>query len=310
MTVRGTIRPEETGLILPHEHLLVDFVGAAEITPNRYDRDEVIQVALPHLRRVMQFGCETLAECTPAYIGRDPILLRELARLSGMNLLTNTGYYGAAKNKFLPEHAFSESADRLADRWIHEAKDGIDDTGIRPGFIKIGVDAGPLSELHSKLVAAAARTHLATGLTIASHTGNGRAALDELNVLAREGVLPDAFIWVHAQNESDTEIHAKVAERGAWVEFDGVAPDSIGRHTDLVMAMRNRGLLRRTLVSHDAGWYHVGEPGGGTFRPFDTLFTEFLPRLREAGVTEAEIRQLVVQNPRDALSIRVRERDS
>ena len=56
------------------------------------------------------------------------------------------------------------------------------------------------------------------------------------------------------------------------------------------------------LVSHDAGWYRVGEPGGGQFRPYDTLFTAFVPALKASGFADAEIRQLLVDNPRRALS--------
>jgi phosphotriesterase-related protein len=173
-------------------------------------------------------------------------------------------------------------------------------------LIKIGVDAGPLSDVHQKLVRAAARAHRATGLTIAAHTGDGIAARHQLDLVEREGVSPAAFIWVHAQNEADGDRHVQAAERGAWVEFDGIGPNSIDRHVGLVQAMKARGLLGRVLISQDAGWYHVGEPGGGTFRPYTTLFAEFLPALRAAGFTEAEVRALTVENPQAALAVRAR----
>ncbi len=70
---------------------------------------------------------------------------------------------------------------------------------------------------------AAAKTHLQTGLTIASHTGNGVAALEELEILKQEGVHPGAFIWVHAQTEGNGKLHLKAAQQGAWVEFDGIS---------------------------------------------------------------------------------------
>ncbi|MBI4659687.1 MAG: phosphotriesterase [Verrucomicrobia bacterium] len=307
-TVLGPIRENQLGVTLPHEHVLVDFIGAAKVSRDRYRADDVFKAALPHLQRIRDLGCQTLAECTSAYIGRDPALLKRLAVAAGLNVLTNTGYYGASKNKFLPEHAFTDSADQLAERWIREAKEGIEGTGIRPGFMKIGVDAGPLSEVHRKLVHAAARAHWATGLTIAAHTGNGVAALEELAVLDREGLKGEAFIWVHAQSESDAKLHARAAERGVWVEFDGIGPNSIDQHLKLVLAMRARGFLNRVLLSHDAGWYHVGEPGGGNFRPFDALFTTFVPALKNAGCSETELRQLLVLNPREVFVIRVRGR--
>lgn len=308
LTVRGSLSANQMGVTLPHEHVLVDFIGAAQASRNRYDADEVFKVALPHLQRVHDLGCSTLVECTPAYIGRDAALLKTLAHAAKLNILTNTGYYGAAQNKFLPARAFGETAGQLADRWIREFREGIENTGIRPGFVKIGVDGGKLSEVHRKLVQAAAKTHWATGLTIAAHTGNGGAALDELSVIQENGLKGEAFIWVHAQNESDSSVHARAAESGAWVEFDGIGPKSIEQHIQFVKTMRERGHLNRVLVSHDAGWYHVGESGGGSFRPFDTLFTQFVPALKAGGLSEAEVEQLLVRNPREAFAIRVRGR--
>ena len=110
-----------------------------------------------------------------------------------------------------------------------------------------------------------------------------------------------AFIWVHAQAERDESFHARAARRGAWVEFDGISASSVARHVALVQRMKAEGLLGHVLVSHDAGWYRVGEPGGGEFRPYDTLFTAFVPALKASGFSDAEIRQLLVDNPRRAL---------
>ncbi len=308
MTVRGRIAAQELGATLPHEHVLLDFVGADQISRDRYNQDVVYDAVLPFVQQAKDLGCETLVECTPQWIGRDVILLRRLSRATDLHILTNTGYYGAARNKFLPRHAFTDSILQLSGRWIAEWLDGIDETGIRPGFIKIGVDSGRLSDIHRKLIRAAARTHLNSGLTIAAHTGDGVAALDELATLREEGVAGNAFIWVHAQNEADEDSHLRAAEQGAWVEFDHVSSKDLQKHITMIQAMKTRGFLGRVLVSHDAGWYEVDQPNGGTFRPFDTVFTELIPALRAAGFSEAEVRQLLVENPREAFAIRVREK--
>lgn len=301
-TVTGPVAAGRLGLTLMHEHVLVDFIGAAGVSPSRYDAGQAFEAVLPHLQHVRSLGCETLVECTPAYLGRDPRLLRRLAEASGLRILTNTGYYGAANDKHLPAHAFTETAAQLASRWTREWRDGLDGTGIRPAFMKIGVDAAPLSEVDAKLVTAAALTHRETGLPIAAHTTTGAAALEELSILRREHVPPGAFIWVHAQAEKDQSWHVRAAELGSWVEFDGISDDTADRHAALVRHMKDRGLLTRVLVSHDAGWYRVGEPGGGRFRPYDTLFTRFIPALKVAGLGEPDVRQLLIDNPRRALT--------
>ncbi len=305
MTVAGAVAPGTLGVTLPHEHVMVDFIGADKVSRDRYEADEVVEVVLPYLKQVRELGCETLVECTPAYIGRDAALLKRLSEASGVRLLTNTGYYGASNDKFVPAHAYQETADQLAQRWVREWEEGIEGTGVRPGFIKTGVDGGPLSEIDRKLVVAAARTYLKTGLTIAAHTGGGPAH-EELAVLRKEGVDGSAWIWVHAQNEVNTDLHARAAEQGAWVEFDGIGPKSVEQHVDLVVEMKKRGFLDRVLISHDAGWYRPGEPDGGLFRPFDTLFAEFLPALRGAGFSDAEVYQLTVENPHRAFTVGVR----
>jgi phosphotriesterase-related protein len=306
MTVLGPISPGLLGSALSHEHVLVDFIGADRISRTRYDANEAYDVALPYLQRVKALGCRGFVECTPAYLGRDPRLLERLAKATGLHILTNTGYYGAAKDQFVPRHAYEESADLLANRWVKEWVDGIEGTGIRPGFIKTGGDAGPLSAIDRTLIQAAARTHARTGLTIASHTGNTRAALEQLEVLAEERVRPDAFIWVHAQSDWELESRVEAARKGAWIEIDNIAEGTVPECVDRVNGLKQRGLLKRLLVSHDAGWYKPGEPRGGSFRGFETAYTAFVPALRQAHWTAEEIHQLLVSNPAAAFTVRAR----
>lgn len=302
-TVTGDVPVGDLGMVLMHEHVMVDFIGAGKVSRSRYDADEVIRVALPHLKQARELGCRTLVECTPAFLGRDVALLQRLSRESGVRIIANTGYYGAAGDKHLPAHAFAESAPAIAQRWIDEQRRGIEGTDILPGLMKIGVDPGTLSDVDRKLVEAAAITHQATGLPIASHTVDGTAAHQSLDVLDARGVAAGAFIWVHAHNESSDASLKRAAQRGAWVEFDGIAPNSVAKHVRLVAMMADAGHLDRVLVSHDAGWYHVGEAGGGTFRPFDTLFEQFVPAIRTA-LGDAAVTQLLVTNPARALARR------
>ena len=304
-TVRGPIPAHTLGRTLPHEHVLVDFIGADVISPGRYEADTVFAVALPHLRRIQELGAQALFEATPAFLGRDPRLLARLSEATGLHLVTNTGLYGARQNKFLPPYAHQESAVQLAARWIAEARHGLEGTGLRPGFIKSGVDAEPqLSSIHRKLVAAAALTHVATGLTIAVHTGRG-PGLEALDVLREHGVGPSAFVWVHAQGARDDDLFA-AADRGAWLSCDGLNRPTVTRHLTLCREMKRRGHLGRVLLSHDAGWYDPAKPDGGTFRPFDLLFTTFLPQLRENGFSDTDIDQLTIRNPAAAYAVRVR----
>ncbi|PPK99274.1 phosphotriesterase family protein [Parapedobacter indicus] len=307
MTVNGPVPVGKLGTVLPHEHLLVDFVGADQVSPTRYEQDEVFDTLLPYLREARRQGAQTFVDCTPEWLGRDVRLLQRLSDASGMHIVTNTGYYGAAGEKYLPPHAYTETAEQLAQRWITEWRNGIDNTGIKPGFIKTGVDRHPLSAVQQKLIRAAALTHLETGLTIFVHTGDGRAALEELAIITDTGAAPNAWVWTHAQNEPDRTQHLQAAKAGGWVAFDGLYAQLVDRYVAFLQDLKARHLLHRALISHDAGWYEVGKPNGGHIRPYVSLFQDFIPALKKAGFTLDEQRQLLETNPAEALAVRIRK---
>jgi phosphotriesterase-related protein len=279
--------------ILTHEHILVDFIGADRIDQTRYPREEIVRRAEPRIRAIQQHGCLRMLECTPNYIGRDPQLLRMISQRTGLEIWTNTGLYAAADYKFLPTFAKTESAEQLAQRWIAEWRDGID--GVKPRFIKIGVNKGPLGEWDRKVVQAAVLTSRATGLTIAAHTGDGAAALEELAIVKAGGLASKRFVWVHAQNESDYAIHERMARAGAWVSLDGVNGPGAKRHMAILQHLTERGLIKRILLSQDSGWYRPEEPGGGAWRGYDWIYQNFLPQL-----PAAQVQQLMWRNPLEA----------
>jgi phosphotriesterase-related protein len=307
MTVKGPVASSDLKFTLSHEHILVDFIGADQVSKRRYCGDEVFKKALPILKQVQALGCSTFGDCTPMYLGRDAQLLQRLSIATSLNIICATGYYGARQEKFFPKHAYTESAEQIAARWISEWKNGIDGTTIKPGLIKSGVDHAPLSETQRKVIEATALTHLATGLTIGIHTGNGAAAQEELEILTSNGVAPQAFIWIHAQNETDTNLHVALAQRGSWISFDGVGKQSLDKNVELLKNMKAAELLRSVLVSHDSGWYHVGEPEGGSFNNYNTIVTDFIPLLRQNGFSQDEIDLIFITNPAKAFSVKIRK---
>ena len=308
MAVSGRLPASDLGVTLTHEHALANFQPYEEWlrAPRAYDREEVIRRVLPHLQRIAQLGCRSFVDVTAVGLGRDPLLLRRLSELSGLHILTATGNYAAFEQRFLPQYVRDETAETLAARWAREFTHGIDGTTVRPGVIKLGFNGGALSEVERKLIRAGAAAHRATGLTIGAHTGPAMAAYEQLAELEAAGVHPSAWIWIHAQNEPDPARYDDAARRGAWISLDGVSPESVAMHVERVVRLRDAGLLHRVLVSQDAGWYSVGEPDGGKFRPYDTVFTEFIPALKGRGFGRDQIDQIFVANPASAFAVRVR----
>ncbi|WP_216647464.1 phosphotriesterase [Chitinophaga sp. SYP-B3965] len=304
ITINGPVQANSIGITLAHEHVLVDFIGADKTNESRWDKTTVINKVAPYFTAAKKAGVKAIVECTPAFLGRDVRLLKMLSDKTGIAIITNTGYYGARSNKHLPAWAFTETAEQLAARWVKEFEQGIDGTDIKPGFIKISVD-GPtngLTDIHKKLVRAAAITHLKTGLTIYSHTGPGRAAFEQLEILKEAKVDPSAFVWVHAQAEKDKTMHIRAAKMGAWISLDNVS-DDMSYYVDALINLKEAGLLNHVLLSHDAGYYRPGEPDGGDFRGYTTIFTTLIPLLKEKGFSEREIEQIIVKNPAEALKI-------
>lgn len=206
----------------------------------------------------------------------------------------------------MPSHAFQQSAAELSNKWINDFNQGMQGTEIRPGFIKTAVDPSPLSEFHKKLITAAALTHLATGLTIASHTGLAEPALAQIEILKQNHVHPCAFIWTHAQNEPDLSTHILAASQGAWISLDNVSARNVQQYLEMIQNLNKYGYLDKLLISHDAGWYSPEEDQGGNFRGYTDIFRHLIPALKKAAFNEKDIRQILTKNPAEAFAVAVK----
>ncbi len=306
MTVRGWIDSDQFGVALPHEHIICDFIGADKTGNHRWNRKIVFHRMLPYLEELKKVNVTTFFDCTPIYIGRDPVLLKQLAKAANLNIVTNTGYYGGANDKFVPKQAFTMSVDDVAAQWVKEFEFGIGDSGIHPGFIKIGVDSiknenDPLSDIDTKIVRAAAQVSQQTNLSVTCHTGGGFAGLSALRLFLEEGGKAKRFIVAHSDNHG-IAINKKVADLGGWVSFDAISRRPLKQHLEIVPEMLKHR-ADRLLISQDNGWYSVGEPDGGQVRGYTELHRSFLPALSKAGVSKDQLEQITEVNPWNAFAI-------
>jgi phosphotriesterase-related protein len=305
-SVTGPVRVSTGDSWLSHEHILVDFIGADSIDFNRWNHDSVMKATIPYLGELKAHNIKYFVDATPAYLGRDVLLLEKIAKKTGLTILTNTGFYGAVNNKYVPSFAFDKTTEELAEIWINEFKNGIDGTSIKPGFIKISVDASDtLDTIDQKLVKAAAITHLQTGLTIASHTGEAKGLWPQLKILKEMNVSPKAFIWVHAQNEKDNNNYLLAAKEGCWISLDGLGWE-IEKHIEKIVFAKEHKILDRILLSHDAGWYDP-QKQVQTMKPYTTIFKQLYPELMLKGFSKEEFNLLISRNPAEAFSIHIRK---
>jgi predicted metal-dependent phosphotriesterase family hydrolase len=301
-TVTGKINSEELGFTLTHEHLFSNF-GAAPSSIPEYDSALLFNQVLPYLKKVKSTGVHSIFDCTGAFFGRDVKKLHAFSQLSKVNIITNTGFYGAANDKYVPPFAFTMSAQEIADVWIKEFTNGIEGSTIKPGFIKLAFDEGDPSPIDVKLFTAGLLAHKATGLTLQVHTGNNLAAAKkQLDLMKKHNVHPSAWIWAHSNLLTDLNFLIATAESGAWISLDGVKESTINNAMTMLKEFKLKNLLHKVLLSHDGNSF----PRGAAIRPYDAIQTHLIPQLQKEGFSTADIHQLTVKNPGQAFQINVR----
>lgn len=304
VTINGEIDAENLGFALPHEHIMSNF-GADPERVGRYDEKALMDQVVPYLKKLKAIGVGSVFDGTTAYFGRNVDLLQRISDETGIQIVTNTGFYGAADDRYIPDFAYTATADEIAEKWISEFEKGINGTSIYPGFIKLAFDGGEPSEIDLKLFEAGILTHLETGLTLAVHTGNNPEAVGhQLELLKKRDVSPNAWIWIHANKSEDHELLLETAAAGAWISLDGVNASNTDECLKKIDLFRENKLLNKILLSHDGNSF----PRGGAIREYQALPEVLIPKLKEHGYSAAEIDQLIRENPQRAFSIRVRNR--
>lgn len=304
-TVLGPIPMEKLGVTLMHEHIIWDSNGADKDTKDMYTVEEVVETILPHLLKLKEAGCDTLVEATPAGAGRDVVVLKLCSERSGINIITNSGAWDAATpGELVPEEIKAKDVDEIVEIWVNEFNEGIDDTGIKPGFIKMTLpDRVEISQAHEKLLRAAIRTSNKTGLPVQCHIASPIKLARGMEIVEEEGLPLDKFIWVHADFAGDLDKVVEMARKGIWVELDALA--RVKNYEWYIPALKRlleEDLIDRVLISQDAGTYYVGEKEYDIF-PYDKVFREFIPLCREAGIPKEVFDQIFITNPAKFLGI-------
>ncbi len=314
-SVLGNIPAEKLGMILPHEHIFTDLRGPQLPDYAWLDRGTdcdcpaVAEVILPLLNAAHNAGVTALVECSTVGVGRNIAILRYIAERTPIHIVAPTGLYREA---FIPECLLDVSAEALSESWIKDLIDGIDGSDVKAGFIKIAMsDDGPTPREVRNLKAAARASYI-TGAAVASHTIYGSVALQEMDILEASGMDLRRFIWVHAHAESTHKDRLEAARRGAWIELDAIGAPWLastetrgGPIVKMTLDLLEAGFSNQLLLSHDAGWFQPGYPGGipsGGLRGYTALTEEFLPALQAHGVSTETIQQLVNKNPLRAFS--------
>ncbi|MTK05222.1 phosphotriesterase [Micromonospora sp. CP22] len=302
ITVLGDIDPAELGTTLMHEHLYIrlwEIAGRYDLAGLPDDDDLLVE----ELAGYVEQGGQALVELTVPGIGREPARLAALARRTGLHIVMGCGWY---RQPYYPaaEEIDRRSVDQLADRLVTEIRDGADDTGVRPGIIgEIGADKSWISAQEERCHRAAARASLRTGLAITTHSVGSDVGLRALDLFQEEGVAADRVVIGHADSHPSLGFYRTALGRGAWLSFDNLGafpPAYTERVLDAIATLIGEG-HHRIVLSQDVCKRDMFALFGGN--GYRYVLGTVLPALRERGVTDAQLHQLMVGNPREVLTV-------
>ena len=304
VTVRGPIEPDQLGVTLSHDHLIMDgFAMYGEATANYGWILDDVAVAIAEVAAFRAAGGGAICDPTNEGLGRNPLALRAISEATGVHVVMGSGWY---REKVYPAYVREEMPDQLAERLVRELTVGVGETGVRAGFIgEIGTDRGSISPAQERVFRAAARAHRRTGCPILTHTTHfGELALEQLDLLAEEGVDPGRVIVSHLGDRVGIGSLRPIAERGAWLNVDnlgfsgGYAPLAV--RADNIVALWAAGFGGQVMLSNDICLLDQLASYGGC--GYANIQANVLPLLRARGLTAAEIETMLVANPARAFA--------
>jgi predicted metal-dependent phosphotriesterase family hydrolase len=302
-TVLGEIDPSELGTTMMHEHTYMDFEPAL----GNYDaivNDE--QKLVSELRLYREAGGSAIADVTPSHLGRNPRGMARISDASGVHIVMGGGWY---RHEYHPDEVANTSTNALAEKLVREFTDGVAGTGIKPGLLgELGTGRGPVMSLgEERAFRAAGRAQREIGFCISTHTTHyGELAFEQIGVLREEGVPDDRIIIGHLGEYVGADDVIAIAETGVCVQIDHVGRALSGgmisdeQRAKNVAQLIAAGHVRQLTLSMDICSNSAMHAHGG--HGYDHLIRNFLPLLRVEGVTDADIHQILVENPRARLA--------
>jgi phosphotriesterase-related protein len=279
------------------------------------------RLAVEELARFREAGGSGLVDCTVWGIGMDPAAVARIARAAGLHIVQGTGVYVEPSH---PEWVQEATIEELAQRFVDEVRVGIGDSGVRAGLLgEIGTSGvsrdaadyarvGDFTPGEEKVLRAAGRASVETGAAVSVHLDvRGQGAFRVIDVLEDEGVAPDRMIMCHLDPVADLDYHLAVAARGVFVEYDcfgreyysdelGVAWGHDSQRVSWLVSLLEAGYENQILLAQDVCMKIDLRAYGGN--GYDHVMTTGLEMLRRAGVGEAKITSMLVENPRRALA--------
>ena len=307
-TTGGAVDVDELGLTLIHEHFRTTDEAARFQFPHLYDEQADWEAAIADANAVKGHGVRTVVEPSAMFLQRDAAFSKRVADESGLNVVLATGVY---TYDHLPQVLLNRDEDGVAAIFVYEIENGIQNTGIKPAFIKCAADAPGVTPNVEKVHRAAARASRQTGKPIMAHShpasGTG---LEQMRIFAEEGVDPALVQVAHTGDTDDLDYIEKLLETGCWIGMDRYGLDIFlptEKRNATVLALLERGYADRMFLSQDfcstIDWFprEVQEYLKANEVPdwsMTFLFEQVIPALKEGGMSDDHLNQMMVENPK------------
>ena len=311
-TVNGPVDVEELGRTLIHEHFRTTDEAMRFQFPHMYDEDAEWEAAINDANAVASNGIRTVVEPSAMFLQRDARFSKRVADESGLQIVLATGVY---TYEHLPQPLMNRDEDALADIFVHDIEQGIQGTEIKAAFLKCAADEPGVTPNIEKVHRAVARASNRTGRPIMAHSrpasGTG---LEQMRIFEEEGVDPAKVQIAHTGDTDDLDYIERLLERGCFIGMDRYGLDlflPIEPRNATVLALLERGYADRMFLSQDycstIDWFppEVAEYLRANEVPkwsMTLLFDEVIPELRERGMTDEQLDQMMVENPKRWLS--------
>lgn len=304
-SVLGPLDTVDLGFTLCHEHVLETSAGIPQVYPELVDLEESATKAVADFRLAYSEGVRTIVDVTTIDLGRDVRYLERVSRESGVQIICATGIW-----LDIPRVFWNMTPDTLALLFIREIQEGIEGTGIKAGIIKVASAAGNVTPEERIILQAAARAQIATGVPITTHSpALKRVGVPQVRMLEEEGVDLNRVCVGHSDETNEMDYLLGLLEKGAWLGLDCFRL-SMSSSEELTWEERaattqkliDAGFGHKIMLSHD--WSITAPtfvmPGIPRGNPDGYLFIsrKVLPRLREMGISEDMVNQIMVENPR------------
>jgi phosphotriesterase-related protein len=311
-TVNGPVDLEELGLTLIHEHFRTTDEATRFQFPHLYDEAAEWAAAMSDATAISGHGVQTVVEPSAMFLHRDAAFSKRVADASGLNVILATGVY---TYEHLPQPLLNRTEDQLAELFVHDIEQGIQGTGIKAAFIKCAADEPGVTPNVEKVHRAAARASLQTGRPIMAHSrpasGTG---LEQMRVFGEEGVDPSKVQVAHTGDTDDLDYIERLLDTGCWIGMDRYGLDIFlptGKRQATVLALLEKGHADRMFLSQDwcstLDWFTPEmeeqlKPVAAPNWSMTFLFEQVIPELKERGMTDDQLNQMMVENPKGWLA--------